>query len=272
MKKKIVIIVQARTGSSRLPGKILLPVQGATMLQHQLQRIKMSKFSDKVVVATTKHIEDNIVERICVSQHFHCYRGSENDLLDRHYRVAKEYKPDAVVKIPADCPLVDPAIIDKVIGYYLENDNKYDFVSNLHPATYPDGNDVEIMSFDAIERAWEEATLNHEREHTTPYIWDNPDMFRIGNVVWESGLNYSMSHRFTLDYEEDYNFISEIYDRLYPIKQDFSLGDILDLLHREPGLLRINDKYNGVNWYRHHLNSLKTVTIDDTRIVAEESW
>jgi spore coat polysaccharide biosynthesis protein SpsF len=162
-----------------------------------------------------------------------------------------------VVKIPSDCPLIDPAVVRRVL-----DEARGDFTSNLHPATYPDGNDVEVMTMAALETAWKEAKKPHEREHTTPFLWDQPERFSIHNVVWETGLDYSMSHRFTIDYPEDYAFIKAVYDELHP---RFSLGDILDLLKARPDIYALNQKYAGVNWYRNHLADLKTVKPTETR-------
>lgn len=263
----IVTVIQARCSSSRLPNKVLLPILGKELLIRQLERISQSFNVGKIVVATTIENSDDKIENLCNENNFTCFRGSLNDLLDRHYQAAKLFGADAVVKIPSDCPLIDPRIIDNVINYFIKNNNKYDYVSNLHPATYPDGNDVEIMHFSVLEKAWMDAKKDFEREHTTPYIWENPQIFRIGNYFWENGKDYSMTHRFTIDYQEDYEFILKIYEKLYPITPYFSLQNILDLLEEEPELLKINEKYAGVNWYRNHLNELKTISPKQTKIL-----
>ena len=161
-----------------------------------------------------------------------------------------------LVKIPSDCPLIDPQIIDQAIGYYLKWFPEFDFVSNLHPASFPDGNDVEIMSFAALKSAWENANRRLEREHTTPFIWENPEKFRIGNVGWNSGKDLSTEYRWTIDYEEDYLLISEVYNRLFPVNPDFSLDDILLLLDEHPDISLINEKYVGKYWYENHLEEL----------------
>ncbi|BDQ01844.1 glycosyltransferase family protein [Ignavibacterium sp.] len=263
----IVTVIQARTGSTRLPNKVLMPFAGKTLLERMIERVRWSELAGKIIVATTEEKSDDVIQEICEKNNFLIYRGSTEDLLDRHYQAAKLLNADAVVKIPSDCPLIDFRIIDKVIDYFIKNSEKFDFVSNLHPATYPDGNDVEIMHFSVLEDAWENATRKLEREHTTPYIWENPDKFRIGNVEWETGLNYSMSHRFTIDYPEDYEFIRRVYDELYNKNPKFSLEEILNLLEEKPEIKKINEKYNGVNWYRNHLNELKTITADQTKII-----
>jgi spore coat polysaccharide biosynthesis protein SpsF len=252
-------------GSSRLPGKVLLPLAGNPLLLRLYERVASSKYVGEIVIAVTEDDSDNELAVLCQKNNLNFFRGSSVDLLDRHYKTVKKYNADAVVKIPSDCPLIDSDIIDKVILYYINNSDKFDFVSNLHPASYPDGNDVEIMSFDALERAWINAKKNFEREHTTPFIWENPDKFRIGNVLWETGLDYSMTHRFTIDYKEDYEFIKRVYDELYHKNARFGLNDILSLLKEKPEIKKINEMYAGVNWYRNHLNELKTISSKQTR-------
>lgn len=262
---KLVTVVQARTGSSRLPGKVLLPVQGKTLLERMAERVQAAKHSGVVVVATTTDPSDDEVAALCKKTGLNCFRGHPTDLLDRHYQAAKEYGAQAVVKIPSDCPLIDPQVIDRVLGAYLATPDQWDYLSNLHPATYPDGNDVELMPFSVLEAAWKEATLPMEREHTTPFIWERPERFRIGNIAWESGLDYSMSHRWTIDYKEDYEFIRAVYDELFPTNPVFALNQILDLLTRKPELRQINEMHVGVNWYRHHLEDLRTIQPHQTR-------
>lgn len=256
---KIVTAIQARMSSTRLPGKIMLPVLGKPLLIRMIERVAASDLSGEIVVATSENEEDDIIEKLCLQEKINCFRGNLTDLLDRHYQAGKKFGADAIVKIPSDCPLIDPKIIDRVLRFYIDNSAKYDFVSNLHPATYPDGNDVEVISFKALERAWKEAFKNFEREHTTPYIWENPDKFQIANVEWESGLNFSASHRWTIDFEEDYLLIRNIYEELYPDNPTFSLNEILDLLAQKPEISALNKKYLGKYWYENHLNELKHI-------------
>lgn len=264
---KIVTVIQARTGSTRLPDKIFMTLSGKPLLLRMVQRVQNSRLTGEIVIATTTESTDDKIEELCTFNNLNIFRGHPTDLLDRHFRTALEYNAHAVVKIPSDCPLIDYRIIDRVIDYYLNNIDNYDYVSNLHPATYPDGNDVEIFSMASLKTAWENASREFEREHTTPYIWENPDKFRIGNVEWDSGLDYSMTHRFTIDYIEDYLFIKSVYDELYDRNPKFSLNDILDLLEQKPEIKKLNEKYLGVNWYRNHLNELKTITKEQTKII-----
>lgn len=262
---KIVTVIQARIGSSRLPGKVMLPLAGKPLILRMYERVSYSRYVSKIIIAITEDESDNQLFKLCKQNNLNVFRGNSLDLLDRHYKAAKENNPEVVIKIPSDCPLIDPEIIDKVILYYINSKEKYDFVSNLHPASYPDGNDVEVMNFKSLENAWINAKKDFEREHTTPYIWENPDKFRIGNVVWETGLDYSMTHRFTIDYKEDYEFIKWVYDELYEKNYKFSLSDILELLEKKPEIKKINQMYVGVNWYRNHLNELKTISPKQTK-------
>ncbi len=256
---RIVTVIQARLSSTRLPGKVLLPVLGKPLLIRMAERVTAAQLTGTVVIATSSNKDDDEIEKICLAEKLNCFRGSLTDLLDRHYHAGKIFNADAVVKIPSDCPLIDPDVIDRVIGFYIKNSGSYDYVSNLHPATYPDGNDVEVISFDALERNWKESSKIFEREHTTPYIWENPDKFRIANVPWETGLDYSAAHRWTIDFEEDYLFIKKVYEELYPFNPTFSLNDILDLLKRKPELGVINKKYLGRYWYDNHLGELNHI-------------
>jgi spore coat polysaccharide biosynthesis protein SpsF len=267
--KKVVIVVQARMSSTRFPGKILKPILGKSLLNRMLERLQMIRHEATIVIATSDAEQDDIIENEANIIGVPCFRGSLNNCLDRHYRAGKSYDADVVIKIPSDCPLIDPHIIDHVLDFYLDHEDDYDFVSNLHPATWPDGNDVEIMTMACIEKAWKEASRPLELEHTTPYIWENPDKFRIGNVTWPAELDYSMSHRFTIDYPEDYLFINKVYEELYPQKANFSCYDILKLLDGQPEIYQINAKYAGVNWYRNHLDELKTVSEKQTRTLTD---
>lgn len=265
---KIVIVVQARMSSSRLPGKVMLPVLGKSLLYRMVERLKMVRHEAVLVVATSHKGEDDVIEYESLKMDVNCFRGDLNNLLDRHYQAAKLHEADIVLKIPSDCPLIDPLIIDELLDFYFADSDKYDYVSNLHPATWPDGNDVEIMTLDCLKRAWQLAIKPLELEHTTPYIWEHPDWFRLGNAAWQTGLDYSMSHRFTIDYEADYQFIKRVFEELYEANPAFTCTDIINLLEAKPEIYNINAQYAGVNWYRHHLDELKTVTTEQTKIPA----
>ena len=262
---KVLTVVQARMGSSRLPGKVLLPLAGQPLLVRMVERVQRARLAGTVVVATTTDATDDALAEMCAAHGLLCFRGNALDLLDRHYQAAREYGADVVLKIPSDCPLIDPAVIDRVLGVYLENPDAYDFVSNLHPATFPDGNDVEVMRFRALETAWRYAQRPLEREHTTPFFWENPDRFRQANVTWESGRDFSMSHRWTIDYPEDYAFIKTVYEALYNQNPAFGLDDVLRLIAERPDIAHLNAHLAGVNWYRNHLDELRTVDASQTK-------
>jgi spore coat polysaccharide biosynthesis protein SpsF len=268
---KVLAVVQARTGSTRLPGKVLLPVAGAPLLVRMLERVRAARTLSEVVVATTTDAADQPVRELARQAGVRCTSGHPTDLLDRHYQAAvecglSEAAAGVVVKIPSDCPLIDPAVIDQVIGFYLEQPERFDFVSNLHPATWPDGHDVEVVPLPVLATARREAVRPHEREHTTPFIWDQPRRFRIGNVRWETGRDLSMSHRFTIDYAEDYAFVRAVYDALWtPRRPLFGLAEILELLAARPEVYELNRRWAGVNWYSDHLGELATVGAEQTR-------
>jgi spore coat polysaccharide biosynthesis protein SpsF len=265
---KILVVVQARMGSSRLPGKVVLPLAGAPLLTRMLERVWAATTAFEVAVATTADAADEPIRGVCRDLGVPCVSGDPLDLLDRHYQAALELDADVVVKIPSDCPLIDPGVIDRVLGFYLENRERYDYVSNLHPATWPDGNDVEVVPLPVLATAWREAEKPWEREHTTSFLWERPERFRCCNVAWERDL--SRSHRFTIDYREDYEFIAAVYAALWrPERPVFGLDDILELLDARPDLLAINARWAGVNWYRHHLDELRTVGAGETRLMEE---
>ncbi len=258
-------IIQARSGSTRLPGKIFLDIAGKPLLVRMVERVKAARLIGKVVVATTVDSEDDAVEKLCEKHGISCFRGHPTDLLDRHYKCALLYHASTVLKIPSDCPLISPDIIDRVIHAFHESGA--DYASNLHPATYPDGNDVEVMRFTALESAWRMAIKDFEREHTTPYIWERPNRYSLLNLEWETGHDLSMSHRFTIDYMDDYLFINAVFAELFKEGRHFGLNDILNLLEARPDIMQLNSAYVGVNWYRHHLTELTTIDASQTRTI-----
>lgn len=259
----VLVCVQARMGSTRLPGKILREVLGKPLLLHMVERVRRARKVTRVAVITSTEPENDCLQTLCDAQGIAIYRGSEHDLLDRHVQAGRKWEADFVAKIPSDCPLSDPAIIDTVLSLWLDHPDRYDYVSNYHPPTFPDGLDVEGASMAVLETAWREAERPLEREHTFPFIWDQPERFRIGNVSNPLG-NLFMSHRWTLDYEEDYQFIKAVLEH-FEDRPDFGMDDVLELLDKRPDIAAINARYAGVNWYRKHEGELKTVTKDQYR-------
>ncbi len=262
---KTAIVCQARTGSTRLPRKVLLPLAGKPLLLRCVERLQAARMADVVVVATTTDASDDVIEELCTRSGIAVFRGHPTDLLERHLQAARMVAADIVVKVPSDCPLIDPRIVDEVLHAFTELREHADYVSNLHPPTWPDGNDVEVMPIALLEQAALHAIRGYEREHTTPWMWDaNPDV-RTANVVRRDGQDYSNTHRWTVDYPEDYVLVKAVYDALYTPTRHASCDEIIDYLARHPEVSGANAHLRGVNWYRHHLDSLKTIHPGQTR-------
>ena len=234
------IIIQARTGSTRLPRKILkyLPYDSEiTVLQQVIKRCKRVRGAT-VIVATTTCIEDDIVEKIAEAERVNVFRGSEEDVLSRYYEAAVLKKLDRVIRITADCPCIDPEVIENLIEE--QNNTKADYVSNVLERTYPHGLDAEIFTFDALEKANKMATNKSEREHVTLFMYKNKDIFNIVNV--KAPVSYLRPDiRITLDTEEDYTLLNVLYDHLFNIDKMFSIKDIIKLFNEKPYLMSINN-------------------------------
>ncbi len=231
----VIGILQARTGSSRLPRKVLQIIKGKTLLELYVNRAKQSCLMDKIVIATTTEPEDVLIENIAVKLKVDCFRGSENDLLDRYYQCAKKYHADVVVRLCSDDPFADYQVIDRAIQIF--RDSGADFVTNHFEPTYPEGLDIEVYSIYALETSWREARLLSEREHVFPYIQNNPDKFKIINFTQEKNFSHL---RWTIDYKADFEMTEIIYDHLYDEKPVFLQEDILKLLKKHPEISQIN--------------------------------
>lgn len=222
-------------GSSRLPNKVLKELCGKPMLQHVVERTRRCKMVEHIVVATTVREEDSVIEELCQSIHIDCYRGSENDVLDRYYQAAKRYCPVNVIRITADCPLIDPVVIDQIIR--IHEDGGYDYTSNTLVETYPDGLDTEVFKFSALERAWRKADLASEREHVTPYIKFKDDFLRF-SVERVPSL---AEKRWTVDTDSDFEMVTQIYNALYGKKEIFLMDDIIDFLECNSQIEKLNE-------------------------------
>ncbi len=235
---KIVAIIQARMGSTRLPGKVLRPILGRPMLVYQIERILRIKEADLIVIATTtESADDEIVETVEKIPDIAVFRGSENDVLSRYYEAAKAHGADHVVRMTSDCPLIDPSISSEVIRQFLAHYPKCDYATNSRIRTFPRGLDTEIFTFQTLETAYREAKKPYEREHVTPYIWQDDKRFRILDVTFPK--NYS-DLRWTVDTPEDFKFVTAVYESLYSQKSDFGFHDILKLLEKNPYLQIMN--------------------------------
>lgn len=232
---RIVGIIQARMGSTRLPGKIMKMVNGKSLLDYELERIKRSKLLDEIVLATTIQEKDDYIVNYCNERNIKVVRGSEDNVLERYYYAAKEVKADVVVRMTSDCPLIDPGIIDDLVAFYLENN--FDYVSNTQNRTYPRGMDTEVFSFSVLEQAYLNAEKEYEKEHVTPYIYFNPGIFSIGQVTNDQDLS---KYRLTVDTNEDFELISILLNDLYNEDKMFGLAKIIEKLELEPHLFEIN--------------------------------
>jgi spore coat polysaccharide biosynthesis protein SpsF (cytidylyltransferase family) len=231
----ILAVLQARMSSSRFPGKVLKPLLEQPMLLRQIERVRRCALIDDLVVATSAEASDQPLADACAAHGVKIARGSLDDVLDRFITAAQPFAPEAVVRLTGDCPLADPAVIDAVVARY--RTGAFDYVSNVEPATYPDGLDVEVVRMSALERAHRDARLPSEREHVTPYVRNHPEIFPRANVARATDLSHL---RWTVDEPADLVFVEAIYRALYPRNPAFSTQDILELLDRTPDLADIN--------------------------------
>jgi spore coat polysaccharide biosynthesis protein SpsF len=235
---KVVAIIQARMGSTRLPGKVMKEVCGKPLLEYLIERVRKSKLIHEIVIATSIKTTEQPIIDLCNRLKVNYFRGSEEDVLSRYYVAAQYYKADLVIRLTADNPLIDPHIIDKIISFFLSDPTKYDYVSNTLDRTYPRGLDTEVFSMKALEQAYHQADQPAYREHVTPYIYLHPEKFQLGNVT--NDTNYS-SIRLTVDTEEDFSLIKKIIETFHHQKMEcFHLEDIIQLLQQQPDWLSEN--------------------------------
>jgi spore coat polysaccharide biosynthesis protein SpsF len=212
-------------------------VLGKPLLEYQIERLKRVNEADELVIATTTNETDQPIVDLCEHLGVAYYRGSEEDVLSRYYETALKYKADVVVRVTSDCPLIDPAVTGEVINLYIENQDKYDYVSNTLERTYPRGLDTSVFSMAALEKAHWEAREHAEREHVTLYIYRQPEIFRLNYL--RSDKDYSR-HRWTVDTPEDFELIKHILQELYPDNPEFAWRDVLTLLDDHPEWVEIN--------------------------------
>ena len=231
---KVVAIIQARMGGTRLPGKVLAEISGRTMLARVVRRVRRAGLLDEVVVATTTAAGDGPIVQQCQRLEVACFCGQEDDVLDRYYRAAAAHGADVVVRITSDCPLIDPEVIDRVVGAFL--DRRPDYASNTMRRTWPRGLDTEVITTPALNRAWREAPEPYQRVHVTPYLYQHPEHFRLLAVTGEEDLSEG---RWTVDTREDLDFIRAVYQRMGG-DDAFSWRDVRQLLGEEPSLAELN--------------------------------
>jgi len=227
-------IIQARMGSSRLPGKTLIKLdENYSTLDYVINQLSHSNLLDKIIVATTNLEQDDIIEKNLKTKQIDCFRGSSNDVLDRYYKCAKKFQINKIVRITADCPLIDPVLVDTVIQKF--ESEECDYVTNTLTRTFPIGTDVEIFSFKILEETWKIATLPSEREHVTSFMRKKESNFNLVNIKNDVDLS---NLRWTLDRKEDLVLIRKIISKTH--KNPILMNDILDLFSSEPELKKIN--------------------------------
>lgn len=228
------LIIQARMGSTRLPGKVLKTIKGLPLLEIQNQRIRESKLVDEIIIATTTNKEDDAIEMFCDKKNILCSRGSDWDVLDRYYQAAKKYNPTNVIRVTSDCPLHHHSVIDFVINEFLKSGKDYFSNSNHEPDFLEDGFDVEMFSFKALENTWQQAKLLSEREHVTPYI-KNSGKFTCAWKKYNNNYNYKLS----VDSENDFKAVETIFNSFESIT-NFGMNEVIELLKSKPEILELN--------------------------------
>lgn len=231
---KTIVIIQARMGSSRLPGKVLLRLGAETVLANVVHRTQRAGLVDEVVVATSEADRDAVIADECQRLQVRCFRGSEHDVLDRYYRTAVATGAEAIVRVTADCPLIDPELVDEAIRIFLKENA--DYCSNSLPRHYPRGLDTEVFSARALTQAWSEAQEPYQREHVTPYLYEHPEMFRIASAA--GAVDYSQ-YRWTLDTPEDLELLRAVFQNL-PHAATCHWTEVLALMDAQPQLAELN--------------------------------
>lgn len=232
----VVAIIQARMASSRLPGKGLKEIVGRPMLWHIINRVEKSKYINKIIVATTKDKKDDQIEEFAIKYNIGIYRGSENDIVDRFYNAAKNYNVDIIVRIWGDCPLIDPAIIDKTMKEFLSN--QADYANNFYPPTFPFGMNVEVYTFKTLEKIWKDTNDRFYREYPFEYIYEN--QISLKTIFVKNDIDLSHIH-WTVDYIEDFIVVTKIYKKLYKKNKVFHMADILNVIKKNSELRSINE-------------------------------
>lgn len=248
---RTVVIIQARMSSSRLPGKVLKSIVGKPILGNIVERLSWVPAINKIVVATSDEITDQPIYEFCRQNNISCYRGSLNDVLDRFYQAAREYRADTVIRITGDCPCVDPELVTQLINLFRQDNYDYACIATgagaiFDKRRFPNGLDAECFRFESLEKAWRETTEAADREHVTPYIWRNKDIFKCGSL--KPDKDYS-NIRLSVDHREDFELVTEIFEALYNKEKPFLMKDIIDFLQVKPHLLTLNQSFIGKEGY-----------------------
>ena len=243
---KVNAIIQARYGSTRLPGKIFMKIDGKPLLWHVVNRLTYSELIDDIVIATTTSPKDDVTEEWCKENRIKYFRGSEEDVLNRYYNAAVAYPCDVIVRVTADDPFKEPNIIDKIIKKLM--DENLDLACNVFPPSYPEGLDCEVFTFNVLETMEKTTNNSYDREHVTPYIYNNPDKFKIENVSSPRQLS---DYRWTIDNQEDYEMVSAVYEKRKKEKEEILLmEEILEILKENPEIPEINSNVKRSGMYQ----------------------
>ncbi|MDX2212940.1 MAG: glycosyltransferase family protein [Oculatellaceae cyanobacterium bins.114] len=237
---KTAAIIQARMGSTRLPGKVMKSLCGKTVLSHVITRVKACSLVDEIIVATTTSDDAEAIVLEAEKAGVNWFRGSEDNVLERYYLAAQHYQVDLIVRVTSDCPLFDPEVLESLLDYFHMMTDVglfIDYTSNTLTRSYPIGLDAEVFTFSTLENAYNNATKPYEKEHVTPYIYQHPEIFALHNQHYDEDLS---SYRWTLDTPEDFQFIEAVYQALYQPDRLFTMDDILELLEKNPSLTQIN--------------------------------
>jgi spore coat polysaccharide biosynthesis protein SpsF len=245
MTHKVIAVLQARTTSTRFPGKVLRPLLGQPMILRQIERLKRSARIETIIVATSTEASDDALADVCGGAHIACHRGSLNDVLDRVYGAAEKYAPTHVVRLTGDCPLADWTVIDRVVDMALGSG--VDYGCNTQPPTFPDGLDVEVCTFTGLTRAWREADKAWQREHVMPFFYDVPGRFKVANLTHTEDLS---ALRWTVDEPADLAFVTAIYEGLYSANPVFKMSDILNFIRQQPELTGLNAQFQRNEGFR----------------------
>lgn len=245
---KVVAIIQARMGATRLPCKMMMEILDKPVVHHVIERVKKARLVNDIWLATTVNPEDDVLANWAKDNNVKYYRGSVNDVLDRYYQTALLAQADTVIRITGDCPLIDPEVVDQVVGEYLKGG--YDYICNRQPPTFPDGLDTEVFSMATLKKDWEEATLKSDREHVSTYIWRHPNIFKLKSIYNPVDLS---GQRWTLDTKEDLEFLKLIFEELQKKQQFGHLAEVLAILKEHPDWLKINSQYQRNEGYQKSL-------------------
>jgi len=233
----ISVIIQARMNSNRLPGKVLRKIDNKPIIEFLINRINKSELIDNIIVATSNNLEDNQIVDQCKRMKINYFRGSENNVLSRYYEASIKFNLKSIVRICADSPFIDHIILDKMISNFFDKSSSYDYLSNTLNQTYPVGMNIEIFTHSSLEQAFLNSNQKYQLEHVTPYIYENPNLFNLGQEHLSE--DYS-SIRITLDEEDDYILINKIFENIKIKKIEFGLKEIIELYNSNPNLFKLN--------------------------------